>query len=583
MALTSNRAGVRRDQVDIKGRPISNYFFNNLLNDLPAWTDLPVWVNGLEQLLPVNDDEPDTSPIKCNITYPIADEKTGQYFTYRKSPTQKDGLAKIRDIKGNTLVWNQLIQNGDFSGGTTRWSKGGGASAFSVSHGVCTVIANTGYNFDVRQSLKTIKNHVYYGSYDAKSDNIIGTGVGLLFQQTGAASSNTSVAKGALTTSFQLYEGIATMADDAPTMRVSLGVSASSYTGETFQVKNVFLVDLTLMFGAGNEPTTVKEFTDLFPLPYYKYNAGSLLNFVGTKLKTVGKNLLNSEDASPSSLNATLTKSKGSVRIQYTGGSRYIGFNFFHDSPYFNGVFLPLKYRISFDVKGVDTSWAFGLRSVATNNFTEDRINFSQNGHFSGVIDARNLTEDYYLSVSRLGNKTSAFDVTFSNIQIEIGETESAYTDYVTNETDLPISTFFPTGMKSAVAVYDELTPTRAITRVGSFTFNGTEDWVMESQGDGAKNFYIRSGNTRPDDAKKNTYNGIVASKDFHWRSSASDLTNVVYSGQSSGLVQVRVDPSLISNIDVTKWKTYLTSNPITVNYELAAEIVQPTMSFDTE
>lgn len=35
---------------------------------------------------------------------------------------------------------------------------------------------------------------------------------------------------------------------------------------------NVF--DLTRMFGAGNEPTTLDEFTDLFPNDYYPYNAG---------------------------------------------------------------------------------------------------------------------------------------------------------------------------------------------------------------------------------------------------------------------------------------------------------------------
>ena len=32
--------------------------------------------------------------------------------------------------------------------------------------------------------------------------------------------------------------------------------------------------DLTEMFGAGNEPSTVEEFRALFPLDYYAYNAG---------------------------------------------------------------------------------------------------------------------------------------------------------------------------------------------------------------------------------------------------------------------------------------------------------------------
>ena len=84
MSLEAGRVGVRPDQLDNYGRINPNsQFIQNLLNDLPAWTDLPVWLDGTEQLLPVNDDEPETSPILCDVEYPIADLKENQYFTYR--------------------------------------------------------------------------------------------------------------------------------------------------------------------------------------------------------------------------------------------------------------------------------------------------------------------------------------------------------------------------------------------------------------------------------------------------------------------------------------------------------------------
>ena len=41
------------------------------------------------------------------------------------------------------------------------------------------------------------------------------------------------------------------------------------------------LFDLTAMFGAGNEPSTVEEFRSLFPASYYAYNAGGTLMTVG--------------------------------------------------------------------------------------------------------------------------------------------------------------------------------------------------------------------------------------------------------------------------------------------------------------
>lgn len=50
------------------------------------------------------------------------------------------------------------------------------------------------------------------------------------------------------------------------------------------------LFDLTLMFGAGNEPSTVEEFESLFPNDYYPYNAGQLLSFNGTDIVTNGFN-----------------------------------------------------------------------------------------------------------------------------------------------------------------------------------------------------------------------------------------------------------------------------------------------------
>lgn len=66
-----------------------------------------------------------------------------------------------------------------------------------------------------------------------------------------------------------------------------------SVTGGT---DNVF--DLTRMFGSGNEPSTVEEFTSLFPLPYYAYDSGSLLSFNGTGLKTANADTTEEHTAS---------------------------------------------------------------------------------------------------------------------------------------------------------------------------------------------------------------------------------------------------------------------------------------------
>ena len=52
-------------------------------------------------------------------------------------------------------------------------------------------------------------------------------------------------------------------------------------------IKNVFVIDLTQMFGEGKEPSTVEEFEALFPNDYYDYDEGSMLNFTGVGLRSV--------------------------------------------------------------------------------------------------------------------------------------------------------------------------------------------------------------------------------------------------------------------------------------------------------
>ena len=125
---------------------------------------------------------------------------TDQEFLYRQTPVNYDGIAKFTSIKGNTIVWNQLVDTNTTS-----------------------VTLTSGHKFITKVG----------GTYSL----VNGTGQ---------------------------------------------SISVTGGTDEVF--------DLSLMFGTGNEPTTVEEFTSLFPLSYYSYNQGSLLSFMGNGIKTVGFN-----------------------------------------------------------------------------------------------------------------------------------------------------------------------------------------------------------------------------------------------------------------------------------------------------
>ena len=77
-------------------------------------------------------------------------------------------IAKLNGIKGNSVAWNQLTQNGDFSNGTTGWylerSSSGPTGTISVANNVLTICGGQGdTDFRVASSTissKIIKDHI---------------------------------------------------------------------------------------------------------------------------------------------------------------------------------------------------------------------------------------------------------------------------------------------------------------------------------------------------------------------------------------------------------------------------------------
>jgi hypothetical protein len=62
------------------------------------------------------------------------------------------------------------------------------------------------------------------------------------------------------------------------------------------------LIDLTQMFGEGNEPTTVEEFESMFPNAYYPYSEGELMSIPVNEVEEVGKNIFKCKNFSCSGL-----------------------------------------------------------------------------------------------------------------------------------------------------------------------------------------------------------------------------------------------------------------------------------------
>lgn len=127
------------------------------------------------------------------------------------------------------------------------------------------------------------------------------------------------------------------------------------------------LIDLTKMFGSGNEPSTVEEFEAMFPNDYYPYNEGELMSMSVNNVENVGKNLFECHNFScyglDGSYNPSLSNSYG-TSIKSTEPSNSITVTQSKveqvDSPTdykngyfcvsFNPIILDKDYVFSFDV-----------------------------------------------------------------------------------------------------------------------------------------------------------------------------------------------------------------------------------------
>lgn len=228
-------------------------------------------------------------------------------------------------------------------------------------------------------------------------------------------------------------------------------------TGQTISVTGGvdMAMDLTLM-GIDNLTTTaeVEEWlsSHIGNLPYYDYTPGTLIPFMGTELKTTGKNLI---DVPNVLLNA-------------------------------NGQLLPENYRkelypgtytISFNCSNAGSDRAFQLTIQDLNNnniVTPASILLTGRNHITFSLDVSYQRFKVFLYTN---NNIAA---EYSDIQLEIGSTPTAYEPYTENILSLPTLDYFPTGMKSVEEVYDEIDPesNKVITRVGSVDL-GTLTWTQ--------------------------------------------------------------------------------------------------------
>lgn len=166
--------------------------------------------------------------------------------------------VSVDKVGGKSVVWNQLWNYGETE-------KEDGVT-FTYENHFYDVVKNTTADNGLLVYYNVKKNNKYYLSFKASSsDNI------MLTLSLGRA----LIAK--LTENNERYSTIITTDAIMPVPRAVIYLYSQSGVNCSYRVGNIKVVDLTAMFGVGNEPTA-EQFERMFPADVYPYNPGEIIS-----------------------------------------------------------------------------------------------------------------------------------------------------------------------------------------------------------------------------------------------------------------------------------------------------------------
>lgn len=447
----------------------------------------------------------------------ITNEEPYIFRTTAGSTSVATGNAEIKKIKGNTIAWNQLVQNGNFADGgntPTGWSLAYGTICDNTNDDYITF---TGNNYIVQNfSINIPKGHKLFYTVRVKSNGASAKNACCYCDSINSGIVNDIMGDN----EWHLISKFGTVNNNMSTSNELIKINLNGNTVTVDKKYGIKVIDLTLMFGEGNEPATIEEFKAMYPLDYYDYNAGELISLKANTLRT-------------------------------------IGFNVYDNSVGYARVKKGMRYEIS----GTYTSLMFkkNLTDIGT-TLTAETYTIGQGGQTINQYTGFITESDGYVYVTG-GDDTTCIHLVWS------GYKNGEYKPYNKHTISLPITTIvdsngntlFPNGLRSAKIKYlnniykacDEITNTKAIKRIGSITLNGTEDWVYES----SKNeFYVNINN------KKKGNCGLINNQGL--------TVSTIYITTDVGF-----NPPNNSINTIELWKQYLSEHNLIVYYELETPI----------
>ena len=339
-------------------------------------------------------------------------------FVFRRSGggAISDGVARVESIKGNSVVWNQLF------------NKGVNTSSEVWVNNLITINVNNTSKYQKFDNNADAKRGIITHKYLQRVTKVSGSVLqGLLKWYSYAYGTAANVDSN--TPNGVIFEYIGSPVYDNAYW--SYRDYSEGTTAEELVIRQE-IYDLTQMFGAGNEPTTIEEYYRRKPIveDEYAYNEGEIIDMRAEGIKSVGVNQWDEqwESGSIHLADGTNLQTKEAIRNK----------NYIKVLPNQGYYFkMPAGYR-------------FVFYDEQQNYISGDSKSTNQ------VITTPSNCHYLKFSVGTSNNQITTYN---HDICINLSDTEinGKYFPYTENVEDLSfIKDIFPNGMRSASGAHDE-------------------------------------------------------------------------------------------------------------------------------
>lgn len=350
-------------------------------------------------------------------------------------------LKKVSDVC-------QLIKNGTFQDGFNGWSSQ--EISYNIIDGICYCTINEIGNPCIYTFQPTItKYHKYLMSFD------------IFPNYSNSANTNGFYLKGDIVwyniiqKQWNKVEKIVTVTwDTVGALVLYVNINPNREIGDIANFKNIQLFDLTEMYGAGNEPTTVEQFRQDFPEEMYDYKPYCFVKSYKTLLKATDNKIITSYKKSLACKTKNLfdinsaEKYSGVVSFQKNGNQIIVS----RDT---KGFYV--SANISLDTSFVGkTITVTSLAKTSGINNTQIRIQWLKDASATGkMILSNKITGNYFQKLTLTGvvpespaedynilglmfysnvdaslESGVTYSSTFTDIMIELGDTATEYHPY---------------------------------------------------------------------------------------------------------------------------------------------------------